>query len=354
MRPRAKHVVRLGAPALLFALGVLLVRLPARGAEPVPRVVAFVDLHADLPYQHVYKGMSFATGVGQYPAGELLRAGVVGVVLPLFVPHSVSEAGPRLADIEDSYRKVFDALVHTRPYALPGCLAHRGAVKTWLAFEGSAPLANRPADLASWVARGVRSVGLVHTRNNALATSSNESQESRRARGDQDGGLSAAGLTLVRAAHALDVSVDVSHASKATVRDVVRQALVDRAPVIATHSNARTLAEHHRNLDDDELRAIASTGGVVGVNFHSAFLARGREARLADVVQHVRHLVRTMGADHVALGSDFEGGIRPPAELRDVRDLPKLAARLEASGLSRSEVERVFAKNALRLLCRHE
>jgi len=333
--------------ALLLALAVLLLRFPARGAEPAPRVPGFVDLHADLSYRHVYDGKAFASGAGQYPATELLRAGVVGVVLPLFVPHRVSLEGPRSSDLEESYRKVFDSLIHTRPYALPGCRAPAGSVKTWLAFEGAAPLAARPDELTGWVARGVRSVGLVHTRSNALATSSAEASE-------PAAGLTAAGLELVKTAHALGVSVDVSHASRSTVRDVIRQARLDGAPVIATHSNARALAEHARNLDDDELRGIASTGGVVGVNFHSAFLARGRQARMSDVVRHVRHLVRIMGIEHVALGSDFEGGIRPPAELPDVRALPKLAAALQSAGLSRAEVELIFGKNALRLLCRHE
>lgn len=334
-----------GSAALLFAAAALLIRLPARGAEPRERVVGFVDLHADLPYQHVYRGKPFAEGTGQYPAQELFRAGVVGVVLPLFVPKDASPGAPRLSDLEHSYRRVFDALIHTSPYALPGCEAPTGKVKTWLAFEGAGPLSERPGGLAAWVARGVRSVGLVHTRNNALATSSAE------ARG-MDPGLSSAGLALVRAAHKLGVSVDVSHASRATVRGVIGQARADRMPVIATHSNARALAEHPRNLDDDELGLIASTGGVVGVNFHSPFLVRGRPALLNDVVRHVRYLVRRIGADHVAIGSDFEGGIRPPPELLDVRALPRLAERLEAAGLSRTQVERVFGKNALRILCR--
>jgi membrane dipeptidase len=334
-----------GLLALLVGLAALLVRLPVRGAEPELRPPGFVDLHADLSYQHVYKGAAFASGTGQYPARDLLRAGVVGVVLPLFVPNAVAREGPRLADLEHSYRQVFDGLIQTRPYALPGCRAPAGTIRTWLAFEGAAPFASRPSELAGWVARGVRSVGLVHTHTNALATSSSDGH----ARSD---GLTKAGLDLVRVAHALGVSVDVSHASRSTVRDVVRQALADRAPVIATHSNARALAEHPRNLDDDELRAIASTGGIVGVNFHTPFLARGRVARLSDLVAHVRHLVRVMGVDHVAFGSDFEGGIRPPPELASVRDLPKLAEALERSGLSRSDVERIFGKNALRLLCR--
>lgn len=336
-----------GFVAVLALTAALLARLPARGAETEGRVVAFVDLHADLSYQHVYRGKPFAEGSGQYPARELLRAGVLGVVLPLFVPKDASPGGPRLSDLEHSYRRVFDALIGTPPYALPGCRSAAGTVKTWLAFEGAGQLGDRPGQLVAWVARGVRSVGLVHTQNNALATSSAQAQS-------EDRGLTPAGLRLVREAHALGVSVDVSHASRATLRDVVARARVDGVPVIATHSNARALAEHPRNLDDEELRSIAATGGVVGVNFHSAFLARGRPAKIADVVDQIRYLVRRIGSEHVALGSDFEGGIRPPPGLQDIRALPVLSERLERSGLSRKQVEQIFAKNALRILCPKE
>jgi membrane dipeptidase len=335
------------AACLVLGVGLLLGRLPARGAEPEPRRLGFVDLHADLPYQHIYKQRPFERGSGQYLASELARAGVVGVVLPLFVPHGVAPAGPTLDHLEDSYRRVFDALTRTPPFALPSCRAPDGAVRTWLAFEGAAPLADRPEDLVGWVARGLRSVGLVHTRHNALAGSSGEP-------GSRERGLSARGAALVREAHALGVAVDVSHASRRTVDDVIALARADGMPVIATHTNALALADHPRNLDDAALAAIASTGGVVGVNFHAPFLARNRDAALADVVRHVRHLVSVMGVEHVAFGSDFEGGISPPPELRDVRELPRLARALEASGMTRADVARVFGGNALRVLCRGE
>jgi membrane dipeptidase len=89
---------------------------------------------------------------------------------------------------------------------------------------------------------------------------------------------------------------------------------------------------------------------VVGVNFHGGYLAVGRRATLADVVQHVRHLVNVGGLEHVAVGSDFEGGILAPVGLEDVRGFPRLAAALATAGFSRADVERVFAGNALRVL----
>jgi membrane dipeptidase len=124
-----------------------------------------------------------------------------------------------------------------------------------------------------------------------------------------------------------------------------------RSVVVATHSNARKLANHPRNLTDAQIRAVAATGGVVGVAFHAPFLSDTRNARLADVVRHILHIRRIAGIAAVAIGSDFEGGIRPPPELRDVRGFPRLAAALREAGLSQREIEQVFGRNAQRVLC---
>ncbi|HET9957685.1 MAG TPA: membrane dipeptidase [Polyangiaceae bacterium] len=339
------------ARAALCALGLLsLGRLPALGAEPRARPAPLVDLHVDLPYQHVFQGRDFASGSGQYRALELLRAGVVGVVLPLFVPARVSPSGPRLSDLEGSYQRVFDALTRTPPYALPGCLASRQSVRTFLAFEGAAPLLERQDSLVEFVARGVRSIGLVHTRDNRLAASSQQPSE---LAGTPAGhkGLTTEGVDLVERAVRLRVAVDVSHASDATVREVAELVTSARVPMLATHSNSRVVRNHPRNLADAEALAIARSGEVVGVNLHSPFLVAGRRARIADVVRHVRYWVRVLGVEHVGIGSDFEGDIRPPEGLESVADLPKLALALEQSGLSRAAVEQIFGLNALRILC---
>jgi membrane dipeptidase len=217
-------------------------------------------------------------------------------------------------------------------------------VRTWFAFEGAAPLAADPGAVEGWVGRGVRIFGLVHTYDNALATSSG-------AGGDGTRGLTDAGREVVRRVHARGGILDVSHASDAATDEMIALAKKARVPIVATHSNARSLAPHPRNLTDEQIRRIADTGGVVGVNFHSRFLvARGR-ARLADVVAHVRHIAAVAGVDHVAIGSDFEGDILPPPELRDVGGFPRLAKALAGSGMSAADIAKVFGGNAERVLC---
>lgn len=311
-------------------------------AAPAP--VPVVDLHVDLSYQFNFKARDFAGSSGQFSVEALRRGGVSAVVLPLFVPRSASASGPRLADLERSYQRVSQALLHTPPFAAAGCASKAGAVRTFYAFEGAGQLADDPDSLLLWAKRGLRIVGLVHTYQNELASSSGDAEP-------KAFGLTEKGQQFVRKAFALGLIVDVSHASDRAVADILALANELSGVVVATHSNARALADHPRNLDDAQLRAIAATGGVIGVNFHGPFLARGRRARLSDVVAQIQHLRDVVGIDHVAIGSDFEGDIRPPEELRDASRYPRLAAALAQAGFESSQVRRIFAENALRVLC---
>ena len=325
-----------------LSLGLLLLgpRASSAAAPPIP----VVDLHVDLSYQFNFKDRDFAAGTGQFSLEAMRRGGVSAVVLPLYVPRDASPTGPRVADIERSYLRVSEALLRSAPFAAAGCAAPPGAVRTFYAFEGAGPLADNPDSLQLWAKRGLRIVGLVHTYENELASSSGDPAP-------QAFGLTERGRVFVRRAFELGLIVDVSHASDRALADIVAQARPAHGVVVATHSNARALADHPRNLSDAQLRAIAATGGVIGVNFHGPFLARGRRARLRDVVRQIQHLREVAGIEHVAIGSDFEGDIRPPEELRDASRFPELAAALAQAGLSTSEVRKIFAENALRVLC---
>jgi membrane dipeptidase len=318
--------------------------LATAGARAQPRRIGVVDLHVDLPYQLGFHQHPLGDGSGQFRAASLIGAGVAGAVLPLFVPREVGPGGPVLDDFEASYRRVFDAIPRTPPYALPGCREESGRVRTWLSFEGIGPLAADPGAIVGWVARGVRVVGLVHTWDNELATSSGTQPPAA-------SGLTDAGRELARRAWAAGAVVDVSHMSDAATDETVALAVSLGKPAIATHSNARAIADHPRNLTDAQIRGIAKSGGVVGLNFHSPFVRKGRPATLADVVRQAKHLLRVAGADHVAIGSDFEGGIRPARQLEDASRFPRLARALERAGVARGDVQKMFGLNALRVLC---
>jgi membrane dipeptidase len=336
---------RIGAGA--FLLGVLLGGVPQPSAAEAP--VPVVDLHVDLPYRSGYKGKPFAVGSGEFRADELVRAGLSGVVLPLFVPHDVTPQGRTLSEFEASYRRVFEGISATPPYALPGCGVGRAAgetrlVTTWLSFEGAEAVDGSVEGLAPWAARGVRLFGLVHSEHNRLATSSGEPSHGR--------GLSAEGREFASNVLELGGVLDVSHASDESADQLIAMARERGKPIVASHSNARALAAHPRNLTDAQIRAIAASGGVVGVNFHGRFLVPATgQATLDDVVKQIRYLVRVGGAHVVAIGSDFEGGIRPAAGLENASRYRDLAKALRRAGFDGPTVRRMLSDNALRVLC---
>ncbi len=328
--------------ALLGVLGSAL--FPRQvGGEPSP--VAVVDLHVDLSYQVNFKQRPFSSGTGQYDSRWLRESGVSGVVLPLYVPNDVTPSGPQMRHLEQSYSTMRQHVEASAAYGANLCV-DSDVAGVQFSFEGSEPLGWAFDSVRRWARRGARLFGLVHNFDNSLASSSSGGFAAK------DYGLSRRGAELARRVHASGGVIDVSHASDEAFTDIANQALAAGKPIVATHSNARSLARHPRNLSDSQLRTLAATGGVVGINFHSPFLRVGAGvARLEDVVRHIQHAVRVAGVDHVAIGSDFEGGIRPPRALADVRGFPRLAVALRKAGLSESDVRKIFHGNARRVLC---
>ena len=199
----------------------------ATAADRPPANRSFVDLHVDLSYQSRYKGQPFAEGKGRFPAASLLAAGVRAVVLPLYIPNDVSPTGPRMQDLDASYQAIASALAATPPYQSPGCALRPGKVTVLLSFEGAAPLAGHPEQVKRWIDRGVRSFGLVHNQDNALATSSAGGKRRR------SYGLTPAGEELVAEVFRHGAVVDVSHASDKATRDVLELARRDHGVVVA-------------------------------------------------------------------------------------------------------------------------
>jgi len=304
--------------------------------------IPYVDLHVDLPYQHNFKHLSLLRGTGQFSADQAAKGGLHTVVLPLFVPATVSPDGPRASDYEESFQAMQKALPGTI-YALAGREPEPGQVRTVYSFEGMGPLGQDLQALELWVQRGVRVFGLVHNQHNALASSSMDPHP-------VNFGLTERGRRVVSRIYELGGVVDVSHASDRAAGEIIELALSAGQPVIATHSNARRLMNHPRNLPDELLDGIAKSGGVVGINFHSAFLVPGRRATLADVVKQILYMTKRIGVTHVAIGSDFEGGIRAPRGLASLGDVQRLVPALRGAGLDDSGVRAVLGGNALRIL----
>jgi membrane dipeptidase len=222
-----------------------------------------------------------------------------------------------------------------------------GPLGAILHLEGAEPIEPDLSNLEGWYERGLRSIGLVWSRPNAFAHGAPFRYPGS---ADVGSGLTRAGRALVDACGRLGIALDVSHLNTRGLRGVLRRA---RGPVVATHSNAHAVCPASRNLTDAELRAIAGTGGVVGICFSVAMLRPdgGLDTRtpLADVVRHVDHVAEQAGIDHVALGSDFDGAAIPD-EIGDVTGLPRVLEALRAAGYGDDDLRKIAHGNWLRVL----
>lgn len=163
-------------------------------------------------------------------------------------------------------------------------------------------------------------------------------------------GLKDFGFECLEEMDALGMAVDVSHLSRGGFWDVASHA---KKPFAASHSCAAALCPHPRNLDDEQLRALADNGGVVGVNFYPAFLSAGADGSIEHIIHHIKHIHRTAGIDTPALGSDFDG-FDADCELDGCDKMPRLRRELEKH-FTLSETEKICSRNALRFFadCAH-
>ncbi len=168
---------------------------------------------------------------------------------------------------------------------------------------------------------------------------------------DQSRGLKAFGYEMVEAMQDLGMLVDVSHLSDRGVRDVLQLA---KKPIIASHSNARALCNHTRNLPDELIVGIANNGGVIGVNCVPQFLDENSNIiRIQRLIEHIQYIYNLAGEDVLAIGNDFDGFKHLTPELDEIRtiaDLPLVADVLLKSGFSSRQIDKIFHQNVLRVL----
>ncbi len=166
----------------------------------------------------------------------------------------------------------------------------------------------------------------------------------------RDRGLSAHGRALVERLDHHRIFVDLAHIHPRAFWDAV-EVHDPSLPLLVTHTGVKGVRDHWRNIDDAQLRAVARTGGVVGIIFQAAFLRRrGGPRDLTMVLEHAEHVVRTIGEEHVAFGSDYDGAIVPPRDLRDGRAWPRLVEAMLARRWPASRIEKALGANALRCL----
>lgn len=222
-----------------------------------------------------------------------------------------------------------------------------GQIAAVMHFEGAEPIGPDLDALHVWHAMGLRSLGPVWSRPTAFGHGVPFAYP---ADPDTGPGLTPAGKALIRECGRLKIMVDLSHLNARGFDEV---AALSDAPLVATHSNAHAITPSSRNLTDRQLAMIRDSGGMVGLNFATAFLSPdGRQRPFAGwdpVLRHLDHLLHHLGEDHLGLGSDFDGAT-VPAELGDVAGLPRLLDAMMAHGYGTELVEKIAHRNWLSLL----
>lgn len=201
-----------------------------------------------------------------------------------------------------------------------------------LATEGAHPLEGDPANVDQLFDAGYRMMSFAHFFDNAFAGS---------AHGVEKGGLTDAGRDLMRRMEAKGITVDLSHGSTRQIADVLAMAT---RPVVVSHTGVRGTCDNNRNLSDDQLRAVAANGGMIGIGFWDTATC-GNDA--AAIARAIVHAVGVMGIDHVGLGSDFDGSVTTPF---DATGMVEITDALLAAGLSDEDIAKVMGGNQIRLL----
>jgi membrane dipeptidase len=361
-------------------------------ARRILRSVPLIDGHNDLPWEIRYAKAApmdvYAYDLRARTPGhtdfERLKAGQVGAQFwSIYVPGEVKDSGYARIQLEqfDIARRIIQRYPDRLALALTAADIERefkrGRIASLLGMEGGHVIENSLGALRSYHDLGARYMTLTH---NVTLDWADAALDSAR-----HGGLSDFGLEVVREMNRLGMLVDLSHVSPATMSDALD---VTEAPVIFSHSSARALTEHPRNVPDSILRRLPKNGGVVMVTFVPAFVsnevakweeqsedeqeritretadtadARRRmdewtaahprpDATLAQVADHIEHVRKVAGIDHVGIGSDFDGISYVPVGLEDVASFPRLFAELIRRGWSDDDLRKLAGRNLLRAL----
>jgi membrane dipeptidase len=346
-----------------------------------------IDSHIDtiqhVLTDHVDLAKRLSNGHVDFP--RLREGGTHAPFFALWVPvyYKGAEAVRRTLDLRDAMQSVLDAHPDQIELATGAADIERivksKKIAAFLAIEGGHQIDDDLAVLRMYYRMGIRAMTLTHFKNNNWADSSTDKPA--------HNGLTPFGKDVVREMNRLGMLVDVSHVSDKTFYDAIA---VSTKPVIVSHSSSRALSDIPRNVTDDMLRALAKNGGVIGINFGEGFISQKDVAALhaaitsnssapdltgkalddyadkeyrkdladmktglatiSDVVDHVDHIVKIAGIDHVGIGSDFDGITSPPKGLADISKMPSLVAALLKRGYSEPDVKKILGGNYLRVI----
>ena len=320
-----------------------------------------VDTHVDTPLQIYSQDLDLGTyhdsqevySKVDFPRME--EGGLDAVFFAFFVAQ-----GPRTPEgnedarqlFYDIYNKTYEQLQSHRALAeiavLSGdalTLEAEGKRAVFFGMENGYPIGIDISRVSTFYDLGIRYITLCHTKNNDICDSSSDSN------GPEHNGLSSFGTQVVQEMNRLGMMIDVSHISDEAFYDVLE---ITTAPVIASHSNARSVYNHPRNISDEMLTALAENGGVVQVPLlyvkaHDPV----QPPTVSDVIDHIDHIVQVAGINHVGIGTDFDGGGQVEGCF-DISQMANITIELVKRGYSEEHIKKIWGGNVMRVFAEVE
>ncbi|MBK5240011.1 dipeptidase [Clostridium sp.] len=215
----------------------------------------------------------------------------------------------------------------------------QGKLSAFLTIEEGGVLKGEIDNLRNFYKLGVRLITLTWNYPNEIGFPNSESQYSKQ-------GLTTFGKEVIKEMNSLGMIIDVSHLSDKGFYDVAN---LSSKPFVASHSNARSITSHCRNLSDEMIKVLAHKGGVMGINFEKSFLGTEPLSRVEEMVAHINHIKNIGGIDVIAIGTDFDG-ISDGLQIENIGQINKLILGLQQNHFSEAEIEKIFYKNAMRVI----
>jgi membrane dipeptidase len=286
---------------------------------------------------------------GQIDIPRIREGGVDCLLFAMYVSPLYTARLRRLVQMLDA----FTMEVEKYPDQIAVATNHREIMKTVkdgkiaavITVEGGEPLEGSIEALRTIYRLGARSLTLTHFPRNELGDGSGA---------DSGSHLTEFGGEVIQEMNRLGMLVDISHLNETGFWDVIE---LSKDPVVATHSNCKALCSHHRNLTDDQIKALAEKGGVMNLSFCAGFIKDGvgfgdpeaiKKVTIQDWLDHLDHAVELVGTSHVGIGSDLDGGCGFPG-LDDVTKFPSLTEGMVSHGYSDEDIEKILGANDLRV-----
>ena len=216
---------------------------------------------------------------------------------------------------------------------------HLGLKSIMLGIENGIALDGKLSNLRHFADRGIVYMTLCHNGDNDICDSASKSNQTH-------GGVSQFGAEVIAEMNRLGILVDMSHAGEKSFYDALD---ISKKSIVCSHSSARALCDHPRNLTDDQMRALAAKGGVAQTTIYNGFLRKDAQATILDVIAHLEHAIDVMGIDHVGLGTDFDGDGGVPG-LADSSELLNFTRQLLRKRYSGEDIQKIWGGNFLRVM----